>query len=600
MGGQQQDKAQIGIYYDGECPFCSQYVRHVNIRESFGAPALIDVRRDAAGLALCRARGFDLDRGMVVRIDDQYYYGDRAVQALAMISTGQGWFNRMNKMIFSIPFLAMVLYPLMALGRNMTLALLGRRLIGAGDDPAAAEREKADGRSRALFGVFAAVWALYTVFHVSYLVYYGLVTTAPWPALPWIMLALALGVLFNPGSVRLFAALAVVQLAEMWLQMPMISNHAILQFFVSLAIAGAGITVLWQRRGAADFYRLFAPAGRWLLLIMYMFGIFHKINTDFLNVDASCAVALWREYPFPDFIGENRLFHIMAIYATFVIEGFVMLALLFRRTRHAGVVAGCGFHLFLGICTFAYYGPFSLLSFALHMLFLPPEFVQRVRDSRVCAFYQAHRTLCAALFGVLGALLFFAAWQGIVALAAGVFLICALPLWGLVILYGRDDYTQAEPRYPLAAGPWAALVAALFFLNNMMPYAGLKTHQSINMFANLHLEGGRSNHLIFRNPPSLFGYLDDVVMVKAIGLTDGTQEQEAHYAALYFNVLDRLERQRNMWVTFERNGVVVERADYNALKEDIAAILPSRTVRKWMHFSRVALERPRRCDRPVR
>ena len=30
---------------------------------------------------------------------------------------------------------------------------------------------------------------------------------------------------------------------------------------------------------------------RYLLAIMYFYGIFHKINTDFLNPQVSCAVA---------------------------------------------------------------------------------------------------------------------------------------------------------------------------------------------------------------------------------------------------------------------------------------------------------------------
>ena len=47
-----------------------------------------------------------------------------------------------------------------------------------------------------------------------------------------------------------------------------------------------------------------------------------------------------------------------------------------------------------------------------------------------------------------------------------------------------------------------------------MPYLGLKSAQAVNMFSNLRLEGGVSNHLILPHPPGPFGYPEDIAVIE--------------------------------------------------------------------------------------
>ncbi|GEM_PF-6624189 len=57
------------------------------------------------------------------------------------------------------------------------------------------------------------------------------------------------------------------------------------------------------------------------------------------------------------------------------------------------------------------------------------------------------------------------------------------------------------------------LIIALMFLNGSSPYLGLKTRTSFNMYSNLRLESGVSNHHFLGPSLDLFGHLADTVHI---------------------------------------------------------------------------------------
>lgn len=122
----------VAVVYDGECPFCSRYVTMLRLREALGPVALIDAR---SGDPLAREAGhrFDLDDGMAVRLAGRWYHGADAMHVLALASGPSTLANRLVASVFGRPRRAALIYPFLRAGRNATLALLGRRGIGAGD-----------------------------------------------------------------------------------------------------------------------------------------------------------------------------------------------------------------------------------------------------------------------------------------------------------------------------------------------------------------------------------------------------------------------------------------------------------------------------------
>lgn len=118
------------IVYDGDCPFCSRYVKLVRLRESVGTVKILNARDGGPLVAEILAAGLDLDEGMVLAMDGQFYHGDDCIHRMALLSSPSGPFNRFNRAIFRSPTASRLLYPVLRAGRNSVLRLLGRSKIG--------------------------------------------------------------------------------------------------------------------------------------------------------------------------------------------------------------------------------------------------------------------------------------------------------------------------------------------------------------------------------------------------------------------------------------------------------------------------------------
>jgi len=120
------------LLYDGECPFCSTYVKMVRMRDAVGPLPMINAREGGPALNEALAAGLDLDDGMVLKYDGRLYHGQDCVNRLALMSTPSGAFNRVNAWVFRSPMRSRLLYPVLRTGRNIVLRLLGRTKINTG------------------------------------------------------------------------------------------------------------------------------------------------------------------------------------------------------------------------------------------------------------------------------------------------------------------------------------------------------------------------------------------------------------------------------------------------------------------------------------
>lgn len=127
------DKSEIYIVYDGECPFCSEYVKMVRLREAVGKVNLVNARDNHPAVNFAVAKGVDLNEEMALIINGEIHSGPDCMHRIALMSTGAGPFNALMARVFSSPRTARVLYPFLRTGRNLTLRLMGRRRI---DTPA--------------------------------------------------------------------------------------------------------------------------------------------------------------------------------------------------------------------------------------------------------------------------------------------------------------------------------------------------------------------------------------------------------------------------------------------------------------------------------
>lgn len=117
------------LVYDGECPFCTAYVKLVRLRETVGQVRLVNARDGGAEVAMIAAAGLDLDEGMVFNMDGRLLHGEDAIHALALLTTDSGAFNRLSRWVFQSESRARALYPALRNGRNLALKLLGREKL---------------------------------------------------------------------------------------------------------------------------------------------------------------------------------------------------------------------------------------------------------------------------------------------------------------------------------------------------------------------------------------------------------------------------------------------------------------------------------------
>jgi predicted DCC family thiol-disulfide oxidoreductase YuxK len=117
--------ADLWLVYDGECPVCRNYCRHVRLREAAGRLHLVDARQPGPLMDEITRAGLDIDQGMVLKIRGQLYYGDVAMHMITLMSTRAGWFNRLSFLFFGTRVAARIFYPAGKAVRNLLLKVLG-------------------------------------------------------------------------------------------------------------------------------------------------------------------------------------------------------------------------------------------------------------------------------------------------------------------------------------------------------------------------------------------------------------------------------------------------------------------------------------------
>jgi hypothetical protein len=324
--------------------------------------------------------------------------------------------------------------------------------------------------------------------------------------------ALAFLVALRAPAPWLLGLLAAAQLAHVADGLPEVPNHRLILGFGDLAVLAA----LLQRRRAPDVLDALLPAVRAIVVSLYAFAFFAKLNTDFLDPSSSCAaqfygnvISWWPMLP------DGPRIRAGAVVATLVVEGTLAVALCVPRARPAAVLAGLGFHFLLALDATKVFLNFSAVMFAGLLSFLPRAFWDALGGSLERR-PGLRAALGAGLIAIVASGLFAAAdWparnQVYVWMRQAVWSAYALALVGYVLWWWTSAHQTERPL------PWpspAAMAAiGLAWLNGLSPYLGLKTRTTFDMYSNLRLEADHSNHLVVPRSLDVFGFLHDRVSV---------------------------------------------------------------------------------------
>jgi hypothetical protein len=424
--------------------------------------------------------------------------------------------------------------------------------------------------------------------------------------LSWAIVAGSGVLILFPRKTAVLIGVAAVTVMLYAVRLPVASNNkTITTVFDLCLLASAGALALRGKLNRVQLYENLRIAARLLLAIMYFYGIFHKINTDFLDPTVSCAVGLYKPLAAPFGLEDNLVGRYLAIWSTFVIEGIAIVALFWRRWFAVGLTIALVFHYIIPISAYSWYMDFSSLVFALYMLSMPREASARVYEITYRAVVHPLRNMV----GRIGILAPAAATIGL-ALAAVLLLAMAYPgrpalmllhsmfilTWAVVggiamtvMVYAVMQHLPYDGPPVARASRWTWLIPGLFFVSCLSPYVGLKTESSINMFSNLATEGGASNHLLMPRPPYLFDYQKDVVQVVASSSPTLQKTAAAGMSNVLFPIQEYLRRHPGQWVSYRLNGQLFERVT--------AADVPAASMleRKFLIFKQVDMRRPKVC-----
>lgn len=359
-----------------------------------------------------------------------------------------------------------------------------------------------------------SLWALAVLFHLGANPAHLLVLDGA-GRVQVVAVAAAVGCVVLAGNGRISdgmsALLAGSVVLGIWLKLPVVGNHEVILGLFSVAV----LLVIAAGRLAGRPGRwpaAVAPVGRAVFLVSYGFIALSKLNTGFFDAAVSCA-ALFADAAAATFGVSGDLpvpaTAIAAVVAA--VEVAIPVLLVVRRFRPFGVMLGLAFHFVLAIDPVSHVWDFSSVLLPLFLLFAPAT--HEPLDRLVLATGRrpiGERVVGAAIVVALGAVVLTEAAPVFGALPRWA---VAYPLWLAVgggttavairaILAARTGTdggpAQPPPAPPRAPGVRVALVVvvAIGLANGLGPYLEYRTAAAFNMYSNLRVADGESNHLL--------------------------------------------------------------------------------------------------------
>jgi len=107
-------KEKIKLFYDGECPICTGWAHSLKLDEL----EIIDARETSPH----KSSTCDINKGMILKIEDKTYHGAAALQKVAQLQRqGSPLYT-----LLSIKPISRLAYPPAKLLRDVLLKLLGK------------------------------------------------------------------------------------------------------------------------------------------------------------------------------------------------------------------------------------------------------------------------------------------------------------------------------------------------------------------------------------------------------------------------------------------------------------------------------------------
>ncbi len=449
-------------------------------------------------------------------------------------------------------------------------------------------------------GFFSAVIHIYysVVWTVTYYTGPKLLITKLF--IPQILVGLSLLGFLNPRNNFLLLINSILFATFFIYRSPVSSNNQTTAFFLSILIILSILrTVLFGRDISVNrdkIFQLIQGPGKLILVCMYFFGIYHKLNTDFFNPTVSCAVALYR--PIASIIGQqdNNTFYWIPIFFTFFIETAAIIGLLFERYRKFGILVTIPFHIIIGFTGYSFYMDFSTIVLAMYSLNINDESLTRVKVlyERI---FQSH--LLKKIISLVPIAFVLTFYIYVTILCKGVcsywsfmpiFAFYSIPIYVILLFSIKVN----KKKFKNSKSGLLYLVPLISFLNGLSPYLGLKTQSSLSMYSNLHVEGGTTNHFIHGVLPGFWNYSDEVITI----IRSNDNHLKEGEVLVRYELDRRLYNMENIELTVQSNQKnTPQQISTNNGNWKNTYAESNWLVKKYLLFKNVDFTRPKVCSR---
>lgn len=116
---------KITIYYDGDCPLCTNFALNLRLRQKF-ALENINIREQEESVQYLKNQGFDINKGFIIEHEGMILQGEKGVRHLEMLVDDSDLEGKLKKLLFGNPLVVKMSYPLFKAARCFLYVLQGK------------------------------------------------------------------------------------------------------------------------------------------------------------------------------------------------------------------------------------------------------------------------------------------------------------------------------------------------------------------------------------------------------------------------------------------------------------------------------------------
>jgi hypothetical protein len=419
---------------------------------------------------------------------------------------------------------------------------------------------------------FIQFWACALLLHVLTAGYLPRIVRDPTIPIVHLILAISATITLHlPTRTPYLLAMASAAVASGWLEAPFLGNHWYIACLVNLSIIASVIFTRWSSSASSAGYPPVRDAYAvtwWILCVSYAFAAFAKLNTSFLDPTVSCSTLFSTQTiqsltPRLAAVARDEQYLLSLLpWIVAGIEATIAVLLPFRRTRRMAAVLGIVFHTTIALNRSHLFYDFSSIMLVLFLLAFPSRprshrfLLSRQRILEVWGYCSASAIVLLSVGAI--------SWRSrLIAALWFSFSLFVLIELAVVLKDKIKCVRRNELPQPTVRLKWQWMLVSIAFVSGLLPYLELRTAYSYNMYSNLYIAEGRTNHLFVRVSLPLFHRLRDRVTI-----IDSTDRGLRMYALARYEIpwdsfRTYVAKRPEIGVTFMRAGqrVEVERVD---------------------------------------